>query len=103
MVTLEQFFQDVEKQAKDIPVYRGDFTDWWADGIGSTPHPVKLYLDAERKYSLCEKMDPEGTRGSAELKEKAREDLMKYAEHTWGYSSSVSEPWDSMVGSLELK
>lgn len=103
MATLEQFFQEVEKQAKDIPVYRGDFTDWWADGIGSTPHPVKLYLDAERKYSLCEKMDPEGTRGSAELKEKAREELMMYAEHTWGYSSSVSEPWDSMVGSLELK
>ena len=46
MATLEQFFQEVEKQAKDIPVYRGDFTDWWADGIGSTPHPVKLYLDA---------------------------------------------------------
>lgn len=44
MATLEQFFQEVEKQAKDIPVYRGDFTDWWADGIGSTPQPVKLYL-----------------------------------------------------------
>ena len=40
MATLEQFFQEVEKQAKDIPVYRGDFTDWWADGIGSTPLPV---------------------------------------------------------------
>lgn len=103
MVTLEQFFEEVERSCENIPVYKGDFTDWWADGVGSTPQPVKLYLEAARKYELCKKLDPDQSRGSKELMEKACEELMLYAEHTWGYSSSVSEPWDSMVGSLELK
>ena len=76
MATLEQFSRKQKNRQKIFLYAEGNFTDWWADGIGSTPHPVKLYLDAERKYSLCEKMDPEGTRGSAELKEKAREELM---------------------------
>lgn len=103
MVTLEEFFREVEKRCTDIPVYKGDFTDWWADGIGSTPQAVKLYLEAVRKYDLCKKLDPEGTKGMKTLRERAMEELMMYAEHTWGYSSSVSEPWDSMVGSLEQK
>ncbi len=35
--------------------------------------------------------------------EQAAENLMLYAEHTWGYSSSVSEPWETLVGDLEMK
>ena len=103
MVTLEEFFRQVEEKCKEIPVYKGDFTDWWADGIGSTPNGVKLYLDAARKYDLCKKLDGDGTLGDPKLLDKAREELMLYAEHTWGYSSSVSEPYDSMVETLELK
>lgn len=33
MVTLEQFFAQVEKRCQDIPVYSGDWNDWWADGV----------------------------------------------------------------------
>lgn len=28
---------------------------------------------------------------------------MFYAEHTWGYSSSVSEPWHPNVNKLDLR
>lgn len=103
MVNLEQFFCEAEKRCADIPVYRGDWTDWWADGVGSTPAEVKLYREAVRKYSLCKELDPKGELGNRELVEKAGKDLMLYAEHTWGFSSSVSEPWESLVSALELK
>lgn len=103
MVNLEQFFAEVEKKCGGIPVYRGDWTDWWADGAGSTPAQVKLYREAVRKHELCRKLDPQGTAGDPELVRKAEKELMLYAEHTWGYSSSISEPWESLVGALEQK
>ncbi|MGN1142386.1 MAG: hypothetical protein ACI4TF_14400 [Oliverpabstia sp.] len=103
MVTLEQFFRKVEENCHDIPVYSGDWNDWWADGIGSTPAAVKIFCDARRKYDLCEKLDPDGSLGDKKLMDRAAENLMLYAEHTWGYCSSVSEPWETLVGDLEMK
>ncbi|WMJ85893.1 hypothetical protein [Anaerocolumna sp. MB42-C2] len=103
MVTLDQFFEQVKDKCSDIPTYKGDWNDWWADGVGSTPAVVKNFRDAQRKYDLCKKLDPFANLGDSSLVEKASENLMLYAEHTWGYSSSVSEPWETMVGDLELK
>jgi hypothetical protein len=103
MVTLDEFFQKVRSSEVTIPTYEGDFTDWWADGVGSTANAVKVCREAQRKYDLCEKLDPENKLGDAELLEKAAENIMLYAEHTWGYSSSISEPWDSLVACLEKK
>ncbi|MNO57979.1 hypothetical protein D3C76_485280 [compost metagenome] len=103
MTTLDQFFAHVRDNCNDIPTFQGDWNDWWADGVGSTPAGVKNFRDAQRKYSLCKKLDPEGTLGKTEWMESAAENLMMYAEHTWGYSSSVSEPWETLVGDLELK
>lgn len=103
MVTLDQFFDVVKNQCREIPCYRGDWNDWWADGVGSTPAAVKLYLDAKRKYDICQKLEEDGDAHPAELKEAAAENMMLYAEHTWGSSSSVTEPWESLVGNLEWK
>lgn len=103
MVTLEQFFQEVSENCKDIPVYSGDWNDWWADGVGSTPADVKIFNDARRKYDICRKLDAEKILGDPQLVDQAEENLMLYAEHTWGYSSSVSEPWETLVGDLEKK
>ncbi len=103
MVTLDDFFDKVRSSQTDISTYEGDFTDWWADGVGSTPNSVKICREAQRKYDLCKKLDAENKLGSAELMEKAAENIMLYAEHTWGYSSSISEPWDSLVACLEKK
>lgn len=73
MVTLEQFFTKVEEQCQDIPVYSGDWNDWWADGVGSTPVAVKVFCDARRKYNICKKLDMDGCLGNAELMDKAAE------------------------------
>jgi hypothetical protein len=98
MVTLEDFFQELEALHRDIPVYRGDWNDWWADGVGSTPNAVKHFREAQRKLHLYDKLG-----GAADKVEDARDNLMLYAEHTWGYSSSVSEPWETMVETLDLR
>ena len=103
MSTLSDFFHYVRENVSDIPTYTGDFTDWWADGADSTPNAIKVYRDAQRRYHLCKKLDPKNELGRADWMEAARQNLMMYAEHTWGYSSSVSEPWDSLVALLEKK
>lgn len=103
MTTLDGFFDRVEKDCTDIPTYKGDWNDWWADGVGSTAAVVKNYRDAQRKYNLCLKLDPDGSLSDPALMQSAAENLILYAEHTWGYSSSVSEPWETLVNDLELK
>lgn len=103
LVTLNEFFDIVRSKDLDIPTYKGDWADWWADGVSSTPAGVKLYREALRKYRLVNKLDAEGTLGDpAKLKE-AEDNLTMYAEHTWGFHSSVSEPWDAFVNLLDSR
>ena len=103
MATLDEFFDAVLASGAEIPTFRGDFTDWWADGVGSTPAAVKVYREAQRFRSLAAKLDPEGRFADPALDEDAARNLMLYAEHTWGYSSSISEPWNSMVASVGMR
>ena len=103
MTTLDRFFAEVEQHAGIIPTYRGDWTDWWTDGVGSTPDAVSHYREAVRKYHICRNLDPDCAAVSGELMDAAREDLMLYAEHTWGFSSSVSQPADPMVNLLDMR
>lgn len=103
MANLEQFFKAVEEKCENIPTYKGDWTDWWADGVGSTPAETKLYREAVRKTDICKKLDNDGELGDKKLLVKAEKEQILYAEHTWGYSSSVSEPWETLVSSLERK
>lgn len=103
MASLDDFFGRVRADYRDIPTYRGDWNDWWADGVGSTPAVVKNFRAAQRKLHLARKLDPDTALGDPALVEAGSENLMLYAEHTWGYSSSVSEPWETLVGDLELK
>ena len=104
MTTLDRFFEEVEKHAEIIPTYRGDWTDWWSDGTCSTPDAVSHYKEAVRKYHICRALDPDCKKGVyPELMKSARHDLMLYAEHTWGFSSSVSEPAHPFVNLLDMR
>ena len=61
MATLDEFFDALEKSGASIPAYRGDWTDWWADGVGSTPADVMQYRASARSYHIVQKLDPEGS------------------------------------------
>ena len=103
LVTLNEFFDMLRQQNIDIPTYSGDWPDWWADGVGSTPAPTKIYRDAQRKYRLVQKLDPQHKLGNYDLFKEAEYQLMLYAEHTWGYATSVSEPWNTLVNDLDYR
>ncbi|MBR3099059.1 MAG: glycosyl hydrolase [Clostridia bacterium] len=103
MAVLDDFFQDLRAEAGQIPVCRGDFTDWWADGVGSAPAAVSLYRAAQRSARLTEKLDPDGSETDRAALEKARRALMLYAEHTWSYSSSVYRPWEPQVNTVSSR
>ncbi len=103
MMTLDEFFDMAETRIENVPVYSGDWTDWWADGVASTPDAVKHSREASRKLAIVRALDPEGKICGKELIDKARYNLMFYAEHTWGYSSSVSEPWHPNVDRLDKR
>ncbi|MBQ9415721.1 MAG: hypothetical protein IJU20_02635 [Clostridia bacterium] len=103
MATLEDFFSRVREIEKDLPVVRGDWTDWWADGVGTTPGPLKLFREAQRMYHASLAVDPGRNRISRKAEDELVHNLMMYAEHTWGYYASVSEPWTSLSNEMDYK
>lgn len=103
MATLDEFFEILRQSDVEIPTYSGDWTDWWADGVGSTPQIVQHYREANRKFYIARQLDPAGEICGKDLLDSTLYNLMFYAEHTWGYCSSVSEPWHPSVNKLDLR
>lgn len=56
LASLDHFFDRLREVEDEIPVYRGDWPDWWADGIGSTPMAVSTYKEAQRYYQIYKKV-----------------------------------------------
>ncbi|WP_300684317.1 hypothetical protein [Acutalibacter sp. 1XD8-36] len=84
MVTLQEFFDEAKGRLGDIPTYSGDWTDWWADGVGSTPNIVAHYREASRLYDMVCALDPDCKIVTQEEREAISYNLIFYAEHTWG-------------------
>lgn len=103
MVSLQELYAAIADRLQDSPVYRGDLTDWWANGVGSTPYAVKHYRDAQHRYALAHRLDPQVGQRHPELCRTAEDNLLLYAEHTWGHSSTITNPYDTMVLNLDLR
>lgn len=103
MTTLDPFFEKLENSGVPIPEYSGDFTDWWADGVGSTPAAVRLYREAQRNRNMTVRLDPARERTDPALWRESGRNMMLYAEHTWGHSASVSNPYQNIVSDMLMK
>lgn len=103
MVSLQELYAAIAPKLTDAPIYRGDLTDWWANGVGSTPYAVKHYLDALHRYQLCRRLDGKLAEKYPALYATAQDNLMLYAEHTWGHSSTITNPYDTMVLNLDMR
>lgn len=103
MVSLSELYAFIQDKLADVPVYRGDLTDWWSNGIGTTPRAVKHFKDAQRIYHLCERLDGSVMEKYPELSAQAEDNLLLYAEHTWGHSASVRNPYETMVSDLSIR
>lgn len=97
LVTLDELFKEIDEKDLDLPIHSGDMNDWWADGVGSTPKGTKLFKSAQRKYNLLKKLNPEYTNKDVVT------NLILYAEHTWGHSASISNPYNALVDEMMLK
>lgn len=97
MATGKEFFSEAEHRlAGRIPTHRGDWTDWWADGIGSGARALGLNRRAQSTLPTAETLHtvadlrsgvPEDV--TREL-DGAQEKLALFDEHTWG----ASNPWE---------
>jgi hypothetical protein len=77
-----------------MPVYEGEWTDWWANGVASGPREVAASRAAKRMLAaaaapLWGPLSP----AAAEALHAATKDLCLFDEHTWGGANSVALPY----------
>ncbi|MCC7389269.1 MAG: hypothetical protein IT431_10920 [Phycisphaerales bacterium] len=87
------------EHADELPVVRQAWTDWWTDGFGSAARESAAARETQSQLVAVEGLlamekllglatpDPLG----AEI-EDIRDDLLFYAEHTFGSAESIREP-----------
>jgi hypothetical protein len=86
--SLREWADYLSGQATGLPVWKGDWTDWWASGAGSTPRETAALMEAQRRIGVAEQ------RGlPAGQSEAVRRKIFLAAEHTWGGSTSTLKPY----------
>lgn len=86
--TLGEWVGWLDNYQPEGPVYAGDWTDWWAAGVASTPRETAALMDAQRKIAVAE-----GKGLAAEQANAVRRQIFLAAEHTWGASTSITFPY----------
>lgn len=105
MVTLDELYKNIKNnlEGTEVKTYKGDLNDWWANGVGSTPYLVKHYKEAERINKLVHKLDEDNKLISKKFEREYEDNSLIYAEHTWGHSATISDPYDTMVLNLDVR
>lgn len=86
-----------ERHGDDIPTLRGDWLDWWSDGVGSSAYETGMSRATHEQLLSSEmvaawlKVDGVSL-WDAERARRAYENATLYDEHTWGAFASVSAP-----------
>jgi hypothetical protein len=88
--TLREFFTHLETHEPDCPVHRGDWPDWWSDGIASAPRDTLIFRQAQRTKRLLERLDPGSKIVPPDERAALSASLGLYAEHTFGHSETFS-------------
>ncbi|MGC4105494.1 MAG: glycoside hydrolase family 38 C-terminal domain-containing protein [Thermomicrobiales bacterium] len=92
------FFADMESRIGDqLETYAGDWTDWWAIGVGSAAFALgrnrKAQADlrtAQTLNALADVVTDEPLPSVAADVQAAYEEMALFDEHTWG----AANPWD---------
>lgn len=56
-----------------------------------------------QRYALCRRLDEKAEEKYPALCRTAEDNLLLYAEHTWGHSSTITCPYDTMVLNLDMR
>lgn len=93
------FFEDIEAKYGDrLQTFSGDWTDWWADGIGSAAIALGTNRQSQNDIRVAQSLNTladvlTDEPNAAVVKETtaAYENLALFDEHTWG----AANPWAS--------
>ncbi|WP_188189198.1 glycoside hydrolase family 38 C-terminal domain-containing protein [Nonomuraea sp. SYSU D8015] len=85
------FFQHVEERYLDrLAVHEGDWTDWWADGLGSGARPLGYVRRAQSALRVAETLHTIAGADATEQIDEAYDKVALFNEHTWG----AANPWE---------
>ncbi len=109
--TFADFFKYVDQHfGAELPTYKGDMGAYWEDGIGSDAYSAaedrqnqSNALSSEIVSTAAHVMNPKFHLPKAEV-EDAWNNILLFAEHTWGAGNSISQPdTDEAVKQLAVK
>lgn len=103
MVTLEQFFAHLRQQDVPIPTYRGDWPDWWSDGMAANPDYTAIFRNAQRTCSYLHALQKRYPQLPKLDFSELETNLALYAEHTFSHASSMHNPWHPMVKGISAR
>ncbi|GAA2601786.1 hypothetical protein SMC26_07535 [Actinomadura fulvescens] len=90
MATNADFFEHVEERHLDeLQVHEGDWTDWWADGLGSGARPLGYVRRAQNVLRSAETLHSLAG-ADADGVDEAYDKAALFDEHTWG----AANPWE---------
>ncbi|MGH2557747.1 MAG: glycoside hydrolase family 38 C-terminal domain-containing protein [Thermomicrobiales bacterium] len=101
MATNREFFALAEERLGDrIETHHGDWTDWWADGIGSAARALGrgrvaqgAIRTAQTMHALADHVSGESNPAGAAAIDRVYDDLALFDEHTWG----AGNPWQNRL------
>ncbi|MDE0591488.1 hypothetical protein OU789_16235 [Halocynthiibacter sp. C4] len=107
MSTPSEVFDRFKNLAPEtLPTLRGDWTDWWNFGAGSTARETAMGMRGQRDLRTAQALDAVAKRPAPARRDmlvsKAREQLALFAEHTWGTDRSISRPGSDDTRSQQL-
>ncbi|MEV5607281.1 glycoside hydrolase family 38 C-terminal domain-containing protein [Streptomyces sp. NPDC052225] len=93
----QDFFEDAEKRVGDrLETYRGDWTDWWVDGVGAGAVPLAAtrrgqaaLAEAQTVAGYAQLMGAPGTTTITAGAPAVYRSASLFNEHTWG----AGDPW----------
>ncbi len=95
ITSTKEFFTDFEeKYKKEIPVLKGDYTEYWTDGVGSAAKETAINRNTSARLQQADAIWAIRNKNAypAGKFEEAWKNVLLFSEHTWGAYNSISEP-----------
>ncbi|WP_276256621.1 hypothetical protein [Halomontanus rarus] len=105
MVTPSTYWEVVDEHRESLPTHRGDWTDFWNFGSGSSARETAINRESRRRLNTADVLEAGLTlagagpndrhpahRSASGSRDAAWWALNFYDEHTWGADVSIREP-----------
>ncbi len=103
LITIDEWREIVRSEwdIEQLPRKRGDWTDYWNFGAGSTPAETRIHKAVQRQIGQTRCLStiaPQSPKTMRNLEEAAELALL-FSEHTWGASEAITDPGKEMTKS----